>query len=102
MPGRPRAARPQTDSRCGDRTRLARLMDMKMWSQPTAATEPTAVPVPTAPAGLRSGGQGVPHAMTISAGPAAVVAPPAGAYHLDPVRSAVSLGTRHLFGLGAV
>lgn len=32
----------------------------------------------------------------------AVVVPPAGDYHLDPVRSTVSFGTRHLFGLGAV
>jgi len=77
-------------------------MDMKMRTEPTAATEPTAVPVPTDPAGLRSGGQGEPHAMTRSAGTAAVVVPPAGDYHLDPVRSAVTFGTRHLFGLGAV
>jgi polyisoprenoid-binding protein YceI len=32
----------------------------------------------------------------------AVVVPPAGDYHLDPVRSTVTFGTRHLFGLGAV
>jgi polyisoprenoid-binding protein YceI len=38
---------------------------------------------------------------TLSTAPA-VVAPPAGDYHLDPARCTVTFATRHLFGLGAV
>jgi polyisoprenoid-binding protein YceI len=34
--------------------------------------------------------------------PAAITAPAAGSYRIDPARSAITFATRHLFGLGAV